>query len=60
MSGKQMTLFEESEIQSGTESHKPIFSEWSYSRREMLEQCARKYYYQYYGSSLKKSNNDPQ
>ena len=60
MSGKQMTLFEESEIQSGTESHKVIFSEWSYSRREMLEQCARKYYYQYYGSSLKKSNNDPQ
>ncbi|MYC75498.1 PD-(D/E)XK nuclease family protein [Candidatus Poribacteria bacterium] len=60
MSGKQMALFEESEIQSGTESHKDIFSEWSYSRREMLEQCARKYYYQYYGSSLKKSNNDPQ
>ncbi len=60
MSGKQMTLFEESEIQWSTESHKPIFSKWSYSRREMLEQCARKYYYQYYGSSLKKSNNDPQ
>ena len=60
MVGEQMTLFGESENEWGAESDKFTFSEWSYSRREMLEQCARKYYYQYYGSILKKSNNDPQ
>ena len=57
---EQLTLFGESEIEWGTESDKSIFSEWSYSRRGTLEQCARKYYYQYYGSILRKSNNDPQ
>ena len=60
MSGKQMTLFEESEIQWSTKSHKPIFSEWSHSRRETLEKCARKYYYEYYGSNLRKAKEDPQ
>ena len=56
----QMTLFGESEGEWNNESDKSKLSEWSYSRRGTLEQCARKYYYQYYGSILKKSNNDPQ
>ena len=54
MDEKQLSLFEL------PESNKSKLSEWSYSRQVTLEQCARKYYYQYYGSILKKSNNDPQ
>ena len=60
MDEKQLSLFEESETEWGTESHKSTFSEWSYSRRGMLEQCARKYYYEYYGSNLQKAKEDPQ
>ena len=60
MVGEQMTLFRESESKWGADSDKPIFSEWSYSRRETLERCARKYYYEYYGSKLQKAKNDPQ
>lgn len=45
MLGEQLTLFEL------PESRESNFSEWSHSRRETLEQCARKYYYLYYGSS---------
>lgn len=26
---------------------------WSYSRRSVLEQCARRYYYEYYGANLR-------
>ena len=54
MDEKQLSLFELPEPNTSK------LSEWSYSRQGTLEQCARKYYYQYYGSSLKKSNNDPQ
>lgn len=54
MLDKQLTLFEFPELYESTPS------EWSYSRRNLLEQCPRKYYYQHYGSILKKSNNDPQ
>lgn len=60
MVGKQMTLFGESEIEWCAESDQSIFSEWSHSRRETLEQCARKYYYQYYGPSRRTAKNDPQ
>ncbi len=54
MSDTQMTLFNMPESQTSN------FTDWSYSRHGTLEQCARKYYYQYYGSILKISNNDPQ
>ena len=54
MDEKQLSLFELPEPNTSK------LSEWSYSRQGTLERCARKYYYQYYGSSLKKSNNDPQ
>ena len=60
MVAEQMTLFGESESEWGTESDKSIFSEWSYSRRGTLEQCPRKYYYQYYGSNRRTAKNDPQ
>ena len=60
MLGEQMTLFGESEIEWGAESDQSIFSEWSHSRRETLEQCARKYYYQYYGPNRRTAKNDPQ
>ena len=54
MSEIQITLFDLPESQTFN------LTEWSYSRRNLLEQCPRKYYYQHYGSILKKSNNDPQ
>ncbi|CAG0993741.1 hypothetical protein ANAEL_02455 [Anaerolineales bacterium] len=31
---------------------------WSFSRRSTLEQCARRYYYEYYGSSKKTAKNE--
>ena len=60
MVGEQMTLFGESESEWNNKSHKSKLSEWSYSRRGTLEQCARKYYYQYYGSNLNTAKKDPQ
>ena len=60
MVGEQMTLFEESESEWNNESDKSKFSEWSYSRRNLLDQCPRKYYYERYGSNLQTAKNDPQ
>jgi hypothetical protein len=31
---------------------------WSYSRRSILEQCARRYYYEYYGSNRRTAQNE--
>ena len=59
MSEIQMTLFGERKLEKPSKSDKPAFSKWSYSRRGMLEQCPRKYYYQYYGSNLNTAKNDP-
>ena len=60
MSEIQMTLFQESASEWSNESYKSNLSEWSHSRRETLEQCARKYYYQYYGPNRRTAKNDPQ
>ena len=60
MDEKQLNLFEEYEIGWIPESRESSFSEWSHSRRVTLEQCARKYYYEYYGSKLQKAKDDPQ
>jgi PD-(D/E)XK nuclease superfamily len=32
--------------------------EWSFSKRQMLFQCPRKYYYQYYGASARTAKSD--
>ncbi len=32
---------------------------WSYSRRQVLEQCPRRYYYQYYGSAARFAQDEP-
>jgi hypothetical protein len=32
---------------------------WSYSKRDLLSQCNRRYYYQYYGSSKKTALQEP-
>ncbi|MFO1432075.1 MAG: PD-(D/E)XK nuclease family protein [Candidatus Competibacteraceae bacterium] len=34
-------------------------SEWSYSRRSLFEQCPRRYYYNYYGSSARTACAEP-
>ena len=51
MSSIQLALFDQGKTERIPEPDKPTFLEWSYSRRGVLEQCPRKYYYQYYGSS---------
>ena len=56
----QMALFGESESEWNNESDKPKLSEGSYSRRNLLDQCPRKYYYEHYGSKLQTAKNDPQ
>ncbi len=33
--------------------------EWSYSRRESLEQCPLRYYYEYFGANKKKAKGEP-
>ena len=33
---------------------------WSYSRRNLIEQCPRRYYYTYYGSNKNVALNEPQ
>lgn len=60
MDMKQLTLFDTNEIRCTPKTGSSKFSKWSYSHRNVLEQCARRYYYQYYGSLLMTSNNDPQ
>ncbi len=32
---------------------------WSYSRRGVFEQCARRYYYEYFGAATRKALGDP-
>jgi hypothetical protein len=32
---------------------------WSYSRRSTLEQCARRYYYEYFGASKRTAEQEP-
>jgi hypothetical protein len=32
---------------------------WSYSRRSRLEQCARRYYYQYFGANKRSATDEP-
>jgi CRISPR/Cas system-associated exonuclease Cas4 (RecB family) len=34
-------------------------TQWSYSRRETLEQCARAYYFTYYGANKKTAKDEP-
>jgi ATP-dependent exoDNAse (exonuclease V) beta subunit len=56
----QMDLFGETGIDISTNSKKPTPLVWSFSKRGMLEQCPRRYYYQYYGSNKNTAKNDPQ
>jgi hypothetical protein len=42
------------------ETVKKFDVEWSYSRRGLLEQCPRRYYYWYYGASARKAKAEPQ
>jgi hypothetical protein len=34
--------------------------EWSHSKRGVLEQCPRKYYFEYYGAAQRRENTEPQ
>jgi hypothetical protein len=38
--------------------HKKDFPDWSISKRDQLEQCPRRYYYQRYGSAARTATND--
>jgi len=52
----QLDLF--GNVQTDTVKESQI--EWSYSRRQTLEQCARRYYYDYYGAKARLAITDPQ
>ncbi|MEW5816967.1 MAG: PD-(D/E)XK nuclease family protein [Spirochaetota bacterium] len=39
--------------------HDSSTRQWSYSRREVLEQCPRRYYYQYFGSAARTAKTEP-
>ena len=55
----QLTLFDEPiEIEYLPKSKKLSNLKWSFSKRGMLEQCPRKYYYQYYGSIKNAAKNE--
>jgi hypothetical protein len=49
--GQQFTISEDKSESSGFE--------WSYSRRGVLEQCPRHYYYTYYGASARTAKTEP-
>jgi hypothetical protein len=51
----QLTLFGDN--QAATPEEAKI--EWSYSRRQTLDRCARRYYYDYYGSKVRVAVTDP-
>lgn len=51
-----MDLFEGSPL----EMFKNAKIEWSYSRRQVLEHCPRRYYYQYYGANNRTAKVEPQ
>lgn len=55
----QLDLFEGTGIDIQTKSKKPTQLIWSFSKRGVLEQCPRKYYYEYYGSNLNTAKNYP-
>lgn len=57
---QQPNLFDVSEFSTSIPSTSKISKvKWSYSRRNSLEQCPRRYYYNYYGASKKVAQNDP-
>lgn len=55
---KQLRIFEKTgpslSVQDATRSVK-----WSYSRRAVLEQCSRRYYYQYFGANKNTAKKEP-
>jgi len=58
----QIDLFDRQEERLAQQDNKiePALKEWSYSRREVLEQCPRRYYYQYYGSNARMAKDESQ
>jgi len=56
----QMPLFDETEELTAEPPAEPSLREWSYSRRSLLEQCPRRYYYAYYGANSRTAKNEPQ
>jgi len=52
----QLSLFDDAWIDTTEEAQ----IEWSYSRRQTLERCARQYYYDYYSAKAHLATTDPQ
>lgn len=60
VSGFQLPLFEEVVDRETEKDHERLqHVVWSHSRRSTLEQCTRKYYYEYYGSNKKTAKGEP-
>ncbi|MBN2572567.1 MAG: PD-(D/E)XK nuclease family protein [Ignavibacteriales bacterium] len=49
----QLALFDDIQVKTKTKI------KWSYSKSDVLNQCARKFYYKYYGSLKTKALNEP-
>ena len=58
---KQLTLFEISDVvpEPIEQTAKSNLKRWSYSRRNRLEQCPRRYYYEYYGANSRTAKAEP-
>lgn len=52
----QLRLFGDTQVDTGEQAQVG----WSYSRRQTLDQCARRYYYDYYGARVRLAAADPQ
>jgi hypothetical protein len=52
----QFSLFSDAPVDTSKEAK----VKWSYSRRQTLNQCTRRYYYEYYGASARLATADPQ
>jgi hypothetical protein len=57
--GENISLFPVDEVGIYPEAERSGVK-WSYSRRSLLEQCPRRYYYEYYGSSKRVAPTEPQ
>jgi hypothetical protein len=56
----QLSLFEVEKPTSPTLQQRLATIGWSYSRRSTLEQCARRYYYTYFGANKRVARDEPQ
>ncbi len=58
-SAVQLTLFDTAAKQPARPQHDLAEITWSFSRRSLLEQCPRRYYYEYFGAAKRTAQEEP-